>query len=366
MSSEILQRAKFSTIRYSQCWEDTDILLTALAPKSDDICLSIASGGDNSLALLTYAPKQVIAIDFNPTQIACLELKFFAYRELDYEEILTLFGVIDQPQERLNLYQKIHHHLSKNSLDFWDNHPHLIRQGINYIGKFERYLTLFRKRFLPLIHSPDQIEQLFNLETISEREQFYDQVWNNWRWQGLFKLFFSKFLLGKLGRDPSFFKYVDRDIATHLLNRTYYAMTQLNPSENPYLQWIALGNYQTALPYILRPENVVKIKENLDRFQWYCFALEDFLESPDIPPINCYNLSNIFEYMSMENYHKILEKIIKISPSYSRLAYWNLLAYRKSPSYLHDQIKPLTTLSETLYRQDKAFFYQGFIVEETL
>ena len=53
MSSEAAANADFSRIRYAQCWEDADVLLDALDVQPGDTCLSIASAGDNSLALLS-------------------------------------------------------------------------------------------------------------------------------------------------------------------------------------------------------------------------------------------------------------------------------------------------------------------------
>jgi S-adenosylmethionine-diacylglycerol 3-amino-3-carboxypropyl transferase len=52
-NSEIAAHVDFPHIRYGQCWEDADILLTALDIQPGDVCLSIASAGDNTLALLT-------------------------------------------------------------------------------------------------------------------------------------------------------------------------------------------------------------------------------------------------------------------------------------------------------------------------
>ena len=53
MPSEVARHVDFSAIRYAQCWEDADILLEALDIQEGDTCLSIASGGDNTLAMLT-------------------------------------------------------------------------------------------------------------------------------------------------------------------------------------------------------------------------------------------------------------------------------------------------------------------------
>ncbi len=58
-----------------------------------DVCVSIASAGDNALALLTRDPAQVIALDLNPAQLACLELRVAAYRALTHAELLELVGL---------------------------------------------------------------------------------------------------------------------------------------------------------------------------------------------------------------------------------------------------------------------------------
>ena len=92
MASEAAANADFSQIRYAQCWEDADVLLDALEVQAGDTCLSIASAGDNSLALLTRDPARVVALDLNPSQLACLELRVAAYRELDHPALLELIG----------------------------------------------------------------------------------------------------------------------------------------------------------------------------------------------------------------------------------------------------------------------------------
>jgi S-adenosylmethionine-diacylglycerol 3-amino-3-carboxypropyl transferase len=58
MRSEVASKADFSGIRYAQCWEDADVLVEGLDVQPGDVCLSIASAGDNSLALLTCQPRR--------------------------------------------------------------------------------------------------------------------------------------------------------------------------------------------------------------------------------------------------------------------------------------------------------------------
>ncbi|MEA5470775.1 DUF3419 family protein [Spirulina sp. 06S082] len=361
------QFADFTQIRYAQCWEDADILLKALNINHNSCCLSIASAGDNTLAMLSRSPQKAIAIDFNPAQIACLELRVAAYRSLTHPQLLKLMGSISaMAVERLQLYHRCRPHLNPATRHFWDRRDRAIARGIGSIGKFERYLALFRRYILPLIHPSDRLAQLLQPKSRADREIFYQQHWNNWRWRFLFRLFFSRFLSGWLGRDRSFYRYVEQDISQYLLEKTEQALTQLDPAENPYLQWIVTGEHPTALPYALRPENFEAIRANLHRLEWHCMAIEDFLNHQPKNCINCYNLSNIFEYISQEKYENLLTRIVNRSPSGSRLAYWNLFVQRSHCDRLSHRLHPLSHLANKLHLKDKAFFYQSFIVEEVI
>lgn len=251
--SEAAERADFSQIRYAQCWEDADILLEALAVQPGDRCLSIGSAGDNALSLLTCRPERVIVIDLNPSQLACLELRVAAYRELDHPELLELIGSRPSPR-RAQLYQRCRSQLSPRVRGFWDARGAEIAQGIGGAGKFERYFATFRHRVLPLVHSRRKVERLIRGGSREEREDFYNQEWNTWRWRLMFRLFFSRFVMGRMGRDPSFFRYVEGRVADRILTRARHALTALNPAENPYLQWILTGQHPVALPFALRPE----------------------------------------------------------------------------------------------------------------
>jgi S-adenosylmethionine-diacylglycerol 3-amino-3-carboxypropyl transferase len=366
----INQSVDFSQIRYAQCWEDADVLLSALDVQPHHTCLSVASGGDNTLALLGYQPQRVIAIDFNPAQIACLALRVAAYRTLNHPELLILIGSTpaaearQTAQLRVALYQRCRPELSPDVRQFWDDRPALIQQGIGTGGKFERYLALFRRYILPLIHDRQTIDQLLQTTDLAERQIFYANQWNTRRWRLIFHLFFSRWVMGRLGRDPRFFKYAHDPVAASILQRTNDVLQRLDPAQNSYLQWIATGFHATALPYALRPENFERIRNHLDRLEWYCVSLDDFLTQSDARSIDCYNLSNIFEWMSLENYQRSLKQLIRVGRTNSRLVYWNLLVDRQRPVSMAHELKPLTDLATSLYQQNHVFFYKTLVIEE--
>jgi len=363
MRAEAAEHADFSSIRYAQCWEDADILLEALQPRPGGVGLSIASGGDNTLALLAHGPARVFAIDLNPAQIACLELKVAAYRELRHAEVLQLVGSTPGNRRR-ELYRKCRSQLSAGARWFWDGHEHRIDEGIGGVGKFERYFALFRHRVLPLVHRRATVERLLQGGTQAERERFYHEHWDTRRWRAMFKVFFSRAVMGRLGRDPSFFRYLEGSVADRILERTRHALTNLDPAENPYIQWILTGRHSTALPYALRAEHFNSIRTHLDRLEWRCVSAETFLSEIGDDGIDWFNLSDIFEYMSADHFQRLLESLCGRGRRGGRLAYWNTLVPRSRPASLAGMLRPLATLSERLHQTDKTFFYDAFVVEE--
>jgi len=365
MRNQAAQHVNLPQLRYAQCWEDADILLEALNLQPGCMCLSIASAGDNTLAILSKKPSKVLAIDRNPAQITALELRVAAFRELEHPELLALIGSVES-RNRIALYKRCRKCLSKAAREFWDGCPKLIEAGIGSIGKLESYLRIFHTRVLPLIHGRCTVEQLFEKKPSSGRLQFYESQWNNFRWRLLFRAFFSRFIMGKLGRDRRLFHYVQGGVAEPLLRRIRYAMTELDPSTNPYLHWIFKGQHaHHALPFALRAENFEAIRAHLDHLEWRCCSLEDFLEeSPDT--FDAFNLSDIFEYLSVDRYGRLLRQLIRAANLNARLAYWNLLVPRSRPESLAASLKPLKQLSDALSARDKAFMYQAIVVEEVV
>ncbi len=365
MDSEVAAKADFSGIRYAQCWEDADILLDALDIQPGDVCLSIASAGDNALAMLTRKPERVFALDLSSAQLACVELRVAAYRELSHPELLELIGSMPSTR-RDELYRRCRPCLAPAVQAFWDAHAVEIAQGIGSAGKFERYFATFRTRILPLVHSRRRIERLLAGGSAAERALFFDQHWNTWRWRLLFRTFFSRFVMGRMGRDPAFFNYVQGSVSGRILAHAQHALRELDPAQNPYLQWILVGRHTTALPFALRPENFETIRANLDRLEWRQQPVEEFAAAQGAKAIDRFNLSDIFEYMSKENYESLLAKLAGCARCGGRLAYWNMLVPRSRPESMAGALRPLPDLGRKLLEQDKAFFYSAFVVEEVL
>jgi S-adenosylmethionine-diacylglycerol 3-amino-3-carboxypropyl transferase len=362
---KIAENANFARIRYAQCWEDADVLLEAMDVQPTDTCLSIASAGDNALALVGAGAKRVIAVDLSPAQIACLELRVAAIRTLTHRQFLELLGQNASTDRQIH-YRRCQQSLSVESRQFWDRNLSLIEQGIAQGGKFERYLSAFRRFVLPLVHNRKTVSRLFELESEEERREFYEQQWNTKRWDRLCRMFFGRASLGRFGRDPSFMKYADEAVWESLQRRIPNAFVVQRPADNPYLQWILEGRFVSALPYAWRGENYAKIRANIDCLEWRCDSIEQVLSELPQGSLNGCNLSDIFEYMSQADYEHLLRELVRAGAPGCRLVYWNVVAERHSPQTLSHALRPKRKLANELQRRDKAFFYRDFVIEEVL
>ena len=384
MKSEVKEnRVDFSLIRYSQCWEDTEVLLESLNIQENDICFGILSAGDNVFSMLAENPKKVVALDISFPQIALAKLKKEVFNSLSYEEMLEFMGVM-KSDKRVETYDRIRENLDKEVKEYWDFNKEAIEKGIIHTGKFEKFFKIFREKILPFVHSKKRIEKLLEKKSRQERIEYYDKYWNNFRWKLMFKLFFSKYIVGKLGRDKEFFRYAEKNISEEMKERSRYALCEQNPYENPYINYILTGNYRKdCLPYFLRKENFDKIRKNLHKVEILQSSVEEYLDQIDFK-IDKFNLSDIFEYMSAENYSKLMGKIYDNAENNALLAYWNLIVernsekldYKKTDSEIAvtgketnvngEKYERMKELDRKLHEKDMTFFYTDFVVEKVI
>ncbi len=364
---DISARASFDRVRYAMCWEDADILLEALDIQPGDACVSIASAGDNAFAMLTADPARVLAVDLSRPQLACVDLRQAAYQALDHAAFLELYGARASAR-RAALYDACRPLMREDEhRAFWDAQRGLLeKSGFGPLGKFESYFRHFRRYALPLVHGGGTVDALFTPRDRGSRGAFYHTQWASWRWRLMFAVFFSRPVMGLLGRDKAFFDHVEGGPAAHLTERTRHALVELEPWENPYLHWILKGTFGDALPLALRPAHFDAIRTRVNRLEWRLSALEtatEDLAAEGVRPSR-FNLSDIFEYMSPEAAGDLLERLAHAGAPGGRLAYWNMMAPRRRPERLAELLIPQTDFAERLHAQDKAFFYSAFVVEE--
>ncbi len=361
-ATEIAAKADFALIRYAQVWEDADVLIAALGDQRGKRLVSIASAGDNALALLTLDPGEVTALDISPAQIECVRLRLAAYRALDHSEFLELMGAWPS-NERWRLLDRALQNAGPATVAFWSERVRDVeRYGAAGVGKFERYFRLFQRYVLTLTHSRRTIADTFIPRDPAARRDFFDRRFNNWRWRFLMRIFFSRFMMARLGRDPAFFDHVQGSVADHVAARVRHAGVTCDPSQNPYLHWVLTGTHGAALPLAWRAEHYQTIRDRLDRLVICQQSLEDHLATS--PPVDGFNLSDIFEYMGEDAFASLYGRLIDSGNPGARLVYWNMMVPRRVPPPHDGRVETLTALEDELKAVDAAFFYSDLVIEE--
>ncbi len=257
-------------------------------------------------------------------------------------------------------YRALRADLSPQARAFWDTHPEAVAGGVIHAGKFERYLRAFRTRVLPLVHPRRRIERLRRARSPQEQAAFYRDEWDGWRWRLLFRVFFSRAVMGRMGRDPAFFSQVEGGVGARLLERTRHALTALPVRTNPYLAYIMTGNYPPeALPRYLRPEWFDAIRARVDRVR----LVRAGVEEAGAGRFDGFNLSDVFEYMAPAEHARCYAALVERATPGARLVYWNLLAPRTRPPALAHRVAPLREEARALHARDLAWFYGALHVD---
>lgn len=366
MRSTIQHAAVFQRIVYSQCWEDPVIAAEALALGPDDDLLCVTSAGDNALALALARPRRVTAIDFSAAQNALLELKIAALRTLSWDRYVAFLGA--RPcADRVALYRdRVRRELPDGARRYFDANERLLADGVIHCGRFQRYLQLFRRRVLPLIHRADTVARLFALSDPDERARFCADTWNNRRWRALFTVFFGRAVMARLGRDPAFFTYVDRDdVGREFLRRTNRAIVATDPADNHFLQYALLGHYPDLSrgPIYLRERHFDALRVAADRIRIVRGDVESYLEGLPDGALSALYLSDLFEWVSADHHEQLVRTIARVARPGGRWVYWNLLVPRRRPDSLADRVDSHDEVAAELHARDLAFVYGSFHLE---
>lgn len=358
--STLTDKVDFNRIRYANCWEDADLLLSSLQlPAGKDI-LCVASAGDNALALLSANPATLVATDLSAPQLYLTELKQMAFRNLEYPELLQLLGVHEAPAgKRKLLFGKAALTLSAAAKNYWQQQQHIIEQGVIYHGKFEHYFKLFRTWLLPLVHNKQTTGKLLSPKTGEAQQAFYHDNWNTWRWRSLMNFFFSKRIMGKYGRDPEFLKHVQINVPQYIRHKAETHLQSSLATQNYLLYFIFKGRFGNGLPFYLREENYDCIRRNIDAMS---LTQKDAGALIRERRFDACCLSNIFEYFSPPSFRETAMAWIQWLQPGARLAFWNLMAPR---SFAEEQPQHYRALKVDA-TGDKGFFYSRFLLEEKI
>lgn len=345
-------KANMDIIRYANVWEDAKMLVQYPELIEGRSVASIASAGDNCFALLAHAPSLCVAVDVNDLQLYLTELKAEAIRVLSREDYERFVGFVPAAN-RIVVYESLRAGLSTDCRAYWDGQYDMISDGIIHQGKFEKYLRTFATKVLPLIHSKDTVEALFAEKTHGEQAEFYACTWDTWRWRLLFKVFFSKTLMGWLGRDRSFLKEVEVNVSDYMIGKASATLSSIEVFDNYIMRYCLTGSFGDLRPYYLQPDVYEQVKRNISRLQLINSYVDELPSR--FGSFDYFNLSNIFEYMDADTADRVCQALQSRASGQATFAYWNLMVPRKMEDCRDVEVSI----------NDRGFFYRSFLLQQS-
>jgi len=167
--------------------------------------------------------------------------------------------------------------------------------------------------------------------------------------------------------DKAFFEYLEDSFSfgDHFANKTEQAFKNLPIRASYFLTYILFGNYNIfALPDYLRPENYETIRERASRIEIITNSCQQYFSSIEEESISRFNYSNIFEWMSEDDFENLLKETVRVAKNGSIMTYRNLLVPREHPYFLSKSIRSLKSLAANLRSLDLSFIYNNYIVEK--
>jgi len=325
---------KFSgRISYSSCNEDSRSELEALRLGPGKRVFCITAGGGRVLNLLHDRPREILAVDVNPTQNFLLELKIAAMRALSYEPFLSFLGV-RRARDRLKVYQGLRPALSSTAAAYFDKYPQLVRRGVLFQGSLERFLVHVAR--ISHVVRPLWIRRLFKFDDIAKQRHFLDG-WNTRAWRFVGETLCRRSFLELFSRDPGFWRFVPPEVPLHrrifdLMHRYLYNHLA---RESHLLQLVFFARYvyEPAMPIYLLPGPFERIREALKTTRVTIVtapaaaALADAADGS----FDGYSIADVSSYLSESDFGTLMDEIVRTARAGARLCSRGIFVHRPLP-----------------------------------
>jgi S-adenosylmethionine-diacylglycerol 3-amino-3-carboxypropyl transferase len=351
---------------YGISQEDALTELAALDVRPGDRLLCIASGGEIPLNLLALRNARIVAVDVSPGQLFLSRLKLGACLALEPAEAAAFLGFMEAPTEsRRRLFARVAPLLTEDDRRFWGGNMSAVEGGPIRAGRFEKYFEKFRFAGLAVLKKK-RLRDLFEMETLEERRDFFDRFLSTPLLRVLFRVAFHPLVYRKRGiAAQGLIHGGSNRAADFFYGRFRDFCTTTPPRRNYYLQFSFFGCvlFPEALPEYLTEEGARRIRERTGQINWRLTSFEEALCAGAAGAFNKFHLSNIGDWMSRKEYAQLLALIRDRAAASSRAAVRYIHLDHGVPEGLRDRVASDERRGEELMRHDRFPFYRLVILE---
>lgn len=292
----------FEHINYAASHEDGRSELGALRLGPDSRALCITGSGSRVLDLLVDAPREVVAIDFNPSQNRLLELKLAGMQALSYDDYARFIG-LRACTDRLALYRRVRTVLPEDARSAWDTQKRAVRNGVLYCGRWERFLRLMvapaalaRRRL---------VRQLFDCTSVEQQRQLWLEQWNTPSWDRYLSALSNRTVWTHIVREPGM-AHIPRslDIVACIRERFDRAAGSYLFRDSAWAWLVFRGHLDPdgPLPPHLSREHFDTLRERAHTVTPVSATLEDYLLRSPAGSFDAFSVSDFGSYASDAQY----------------------------------------------------------------
>lgn len=360
----------FETLNYASVNEDwrTEIEALNFAEADDSaVALVVTGSGDRPLDLLSAAAgrPRVVSIDANPAQNHLLRLKVAAMQELPFADYLQFLGlhsgqddVKGAKRRRSDVFRALTHALPPETRTFWTERLNMIRAGVLYQGRWERF---YRKlAILARVMRPMALPALFALDDLDAQRLFVEQTWDVWRWRTAFRVLCNPWFSRVFFRDPAYFKYVRPNVGDFLYDRMACCLQSHLARDDFMINLVLRGKLSdTDLPPYLTPEGVDRIRTRLDCLDIVTGNMAEHLDAAPPGMYTHLSCSDVPSFLDEVEFRQFLITIGRAAAPNARFCVRQFLTAHPWPADVHF-LERDPTLEARLAQNDHAFAYSFF------
>ena len=346
------------TINYSLCWEDQDIL-KILHQEGHEI-LMIGSGGCLSFSSLAFQDVRAHIVDVNELQIKLIRLKVCAFNNLNYDECMYFFGTFTPPKkslDRIDILLHLLEYLPEDDQRFWRSNNKTVTKGLIHIGKWEKYVHIWNKYFLPLVVGKRTITEFIYSNKIEDQINIYKNKIDNFYYQLVFKTFTGKIIQSRFGRHPDLLKHFKDSPGDIWHDRLKKAWCDIPIFKNYFFRYILESQYRESmtLPAWAIKENYNIISRRTSNLSFSTSSLTEYLSNTD-KNFDMIYISNITDALDQIESDILFRQCAKSLKKKGKLVMWNNLVERKP----FENFVLMDELSRTVSQNRIAAYYGYF------
>lgn len=308
----------FKNLNYTLSNEDTRVEWT-LERLGLESVFCIGGSGARVLPLIARHPKKVDVIDLSLEQLALVELRVAAARNLSRDEFLFFLGYrggipgnSTSHDDRMELFVSLKPHLSESTYKFWIERKNAwLPRGFILLGRWEGHFQKMGRVFREVLRLDTR--PIFEAHSLEEQNKLFKKHFKPLVFKAFVRIAASEFVFNRFLYKGHFSGQSDRRTesrapSTFIEEEFTRLFTRTLIRKNYFLQVLFLGGvtYEEGLPLEAREDILSEIKESSTKIEYLQANLLEVLKER---PYDFISLSDTISYLPEQEAKLLLKNL---------------------------------------------------------